>query len=482
MRFVPFLLLFVAPAGSYSQLYLDASANLPDNGAKGQSMDVRAADLDGDGDLDIVLANEFQANTWLRNQGDETFSNASAGAMSSTVHDSEDVAIADFNDDGDLDLVFCSEDDVNLGTVNVHEYYLGNGAGAFVPATFLLPDSEANAVIATDLNGDDLPDLLFGNDGGTGVLINQSSAPGEFAVENNRVPQVDRTTQDLALADVDGDGDLDLFEGNEDGNLLHINDGMGQFANESFARLPQGLNIETRKAAFGDVDGDGDLDLFLANVLFIPGKNPQNRLFLNDGNGFFSDVTATQLPADSDHTIDAIFEDVDLDEDLDLVLGNVFGAPVKVYRNDGNGLFSDATLAILGQYYQRDALGLIAADLNGDGFRDLYICDRKTPPSNNKDLLLLRTTATATEEPEGSEPTALLYPNPVDDHFYLQTALPLPADSLSLLDLQGKVVAQVQAEPQGKGLYRFQVNRSKLRAGLYFLNLEGLVKRIFLAP
>ena len=79
---------------------------------------------------------------------------------------------------------------------------------------------------------------------------------------------------------------------NEDGNKLLINDGNGVFSDESSIRLPQGLNIETRKVAFGDVDGDEDLDAFLSNVMFIPGKDRQNRLFINDGNGNFSDSTA----------------------------------------------------------------------------------------------------------------------------------------------------------------------------------------------
>ncbi|MFN0177073.1 MAG: FG-GAP repeat domain-containing protein, partial [Saprospiraceae bacterium] len=291
-----------------AQLYTNTSANLPDNGAKGASMDVRAADLDSDGDLDIVLANEFQPNTILLNNGTGIFTNTSAGNLPQKVHDSEDVAIADFNGDGKLDLVFCSEDDVTLGLTKVHEFYLGNGQDAFTETSFQLPDSESNAVVSVDISGDNLPDLLFGNKGSNGVLVNNGD--GTFTAENNRIPQVNRTTQDLALADVDADGDLDLFEGNENGNLLHLNDGTGHFIDMTTELLPQNLNIETRKVTFGDVDSDNDLDVFLSNVAFIQGKDRQNRLFLNDGTGHFSDATATRLPIDNDHTIDAIFEDV----------------------------------------------------------------------------------------------------------------------------------------------------------------------------
>jgi hypothetical protein len=472
-----FFFVCLLPFTAQAQLFFDASANLPNNGAKGQSMDVRAADIDGDGDLDIVLANEFQANTILLNDGKGLFTNGTAGKLPQEVHDSEDVVIARLNDDAHLDLVFCSEDDVTLGWTNVHEFYLGDGQGGFTAATYQFPDSEANAVIVGYVNNDTLPDLLFGNDGGTGILINQGN--GSFAVENNRVPQLSRTTQDLALADVDGDGDLDLFEGNENGNVLHVNypDSLtgGQFSDETASRLPQGLNIETRKVTFGDVDGDNDLDIFLSNVAFIAGKNPQNRLLINDGKGYFSDETSTRLPLDSDHTIDAIFEDVDLDGDLDLVVANVFGAPLKIYQNDSTGVFTDATQVVLGQSYVRDALGVIAEDFNGDGLRDLYICDRKTPQTNNKDLLLLRQSVTAAPEPTNNAPFVLVYPNPVRDFFFVKTNLE-QLDSLHLTDSAGRVLQYLHPKQTGAGTFRVAIG--KLPAGIYFVDIAGVKKRV----
>ena len=65
-------------------------------------------------------------------------------------------------------------------------------------------------------------------------------------------------------------------------------------------------------------------------------------------------------------------------------------AHIKAYINDGKGHFTDETLKIMGKKYVRDALGVIAADLNGDGKKDVYICDRYNPALNRKDLLLLR--------------------------------------------------------------------------------------------
>ncbi|NUO00054.1 MAG: VCBS repeat-containing protein [Saprospiraceae bacterium] len=468
-----FFFLLLGPGFSHAQLYSNASQNLPDNGSMGQSMDVRAADLDQDGDLDIVLANEFQPNTLLLNDGNGVFSNGTIGNLPQENHDSEDVAIADFNNDGHLDLFFCSEDDVTLGWTNVHEYYLSNGAGHFAAASYLPPDSEANAVIAADLNTDGLPDLLLGNKGPNLALINVGN--GNFTAESQRIPQAFRTTQDLAMADVDGDGDLDLMEGNEDGNLLHINNGSGFFTNETDTRLPQNLNIETRKVTFGDVDSDGDVDVFLSNVGFIPGRIRQNRLFLNDGTGHFTDATTSLLPADNDHTIDAIFEDVDLDGDLDLVIGNVFGAPVKIYGNNGTGLFTDVTDDILGQNYFRDALGVIAADFNGDGLRDLYICDRKMPQTNNKDLLLLRNPLTTLGDANVNQLAITVFPNPVNGDFFIKTNLKIP-DTLGLTDRAGRIMHTFTPENQSEGLFRCPLPKGKLIPGIYFIEIGKMQK------
>ncbi len=408
--------LLLLPSLVSAQLYSDASANLPNNGARGPSMDVRAADLDKDGDLDLVFAREFQANVILFNNGAGVFTNATAGRLPQPVHDSEDVAIADFDNDGDLDLIFCSEDDVRLGRTNVHEYYLNDGTGRFTAAPFVFPDSEANAVIAADLTGDGAPEVLLGNNGQNFIFINNGS--GTFANETaTRLPAINDVTQDLLLADFDNDGALDLFTGNENGNRLLLNNGAAIFSDESGARLPTGLNLETRKVAVGDVDGDRDLDIFLSNVAFIAGKNRQNRLFINDGRGFFKDSTTTHLPPDNEDTLDGIFEDVDLDGDLDLVIANVnlnVTGRLKIYLNNSRGRFADGATSILPQNYFINALGVIAADLNGDNARDLYFCDRSN--GSGKDVMLLRLPPTTGVHEDAANVRSFIlqqnYPNP----------------------------------------------------------------------
>ena len=311
-------------------------------------------------------ANVKPGDVLLLNDGSGRMTVAPAGTLPGTAYDSEDVAVADFDGDGDLDAAIAAEDDQNS------EFYLNNGAGFFAAANDRLPArGVAQSVIAADVDRDGDADLLFGNHGQNFLFIN---AGGRFVDQTRvRLPAVDDLTQDLEAGDVDGDGDLDLVVGNVDDNRLLLNDGRGFFA-DAPERLPLRAAIEeTREADLADVDGDGDLDLYFANLPFVAGADPQDRLLINDGRGFFSDQTASRIGKETRYTVDAEFTDVDRDGDLDLVTANLNDShPYRVSLNDGAGVFKDATSSVFPSGLTGQGIDAEVADFNGDGRLDIY--------------------------------------------------------------------------------------------------------------
>lgn len=353
------------------------------------TMDIVAADLNGDGLLDLVSAQEWLLNTVVIGEADGRF--REAGDLLEPLatdelalgppqlnqpgrgHDSEDIAVADFDGDGRLDIIIVSEDDVKFERREVHEYYRGTADG-FRRIRGVLPDTEANGIAHADLNGDGRDDLLIVGAGQDRLLINDGR--GGFIDETDtRLPRDYAIGQDGEFADLDGDGDLDIALGMEGGHALWINDGSGRFIDESAARLPVPGFIEARKVGPVDVDGDGDLDLWMSHVSW-QGRQGQDRLWINDGSGRFTDETAARIPVENGVTVDARFADLDGDGDLDVVRAD--RPAVTVWMNDGAGRFTDASEAVFGGVVGEHVLAVELADFNRDGVVDLYLGQLRT--------------------------------------------------------------------------------------------------------
>ena len=375
-----------------TSVFQDVSdSHIPAENLANSSMDAKAADIDGDGDLDLIIAVEFNPNKILINDGSGSFTDES-DRLPDKNYDSEDIAIADFNDDGSLDIVFVSEDN------QTNEYYLNRGDGTFEDVSNRIPvTGTSNAVLTTDINRDGFPDLAIGNNGPNVMLINDGQ--GYFSNQSqSRIPQINDITQDLAFADINGNGFLDLLVGNEDGNRLLLNNGQGIFTDRTQTRLPLIPGVEeTREVDLADVDGDGSLDIYFANViLFSSGNSAQDRILINDGQGFFSDGTQARLPQQNTNTLDADFVDLDRDGDFDIIAGD-FGTLnnetgnysgnnyAKAFINDGAGFFSDQTLTYFPEDFSPKVVDFEIADFNGDGLVDIYVANFRS-----QDVLLLQ--------------------------------------------------------------------------------------------
>lgn len=349
-----------------------SQANLPVASLAGKCMDADHGDVDGDGDVDLVLAQEIARNIVLLNDGTGSFTEAS-GAVNGGFGDNEDVRLADFDGDGDLDMFTAHEDDA------VHSLLINDGTGVFTEIGGVIPvNSIANAAEVIDLNGDSRPDILLGN-AGTNIALVQL-ANGTFVDDTANRPIGSGTTQDLLLFDIDGDNDPDLLSANELDNALFVNDGNGFFTDDTATRLPAD-DGETREVDAADVDGDGDLDIILGNVSFSSGRPPQNRLLLNDGSGIFVDATASNLGGlvNQSSSFTIRFFDIDNDGDADVLsprndLGQ--GGDIEVWLNDGAGTFSLAASSPFSAPPSGSTFDIEVVDLNADGKSDLYFCHR----------------------------------------------------------------------------------------------------------
>jgi hypothetical protein len=369
-------LAMLAAAPTLASPWAPREGALPPGLLAGLSMDAKAGDVDGDGDTDLVVAMEWAPVQVLLNDGRGRFT-ADPSRIPQTTHDHEEAALADLDGDGDLDLAIVSEDD------RTAELWLNDGSGRFAVAAFeAAAGAIGNGIIAVDVDADGDLDLVAANADGDRLLRNDGAA--RFTHDREALPRVDGISQDVIAGDVDGDGDADLVFGKENGARLVLNDGRGRFALASAAQWPA-LADETRKVGLGDIDSDGDLDLYLANTRFTrPQGDAQDRLLLNDGRGHFTDATATHLPPDAQNGFHGDLHDLDGDGDLDLLSADVvFGAPqpapVRALLNDGAGRFAPAPAALWPATIRGPLFDSVMFDADGDGRAELFLAMRAAP-------------------------------------------------------------------------------------------------------
>jgi len=349
----PYVWQFRAAVGGGSGRFPGGN-NVGSGGDYTQAMVV--GDVDGDGDLDLVVGNWGQMNVVYLNDGDGSFDTTSydfgAGSDATSA-----LALGDLDGDGDLDLAVGNHNEQSM-------VYLNDGDGSFDTTSYTVgPAVDGTYALALgDMDGDGDLDLAVGNWGQSRVYLNDGD--GAFDTISHTVGAASGNTRALALRDLDGDGSLDLIAG-RDGqqNLVYLNDGDGTFDTTSYNLSPS--SDHTYALAAGDVDGDGYLDLVVGNL------NEQNVVYLNDGDGAFDTISHT-IGAGSDNTRTLALADLDGDGDLDLAVGNLNEQNV-VYLNDGDGAFDTISRTIGAGNDNTRALA--AGDVDGDGDLDLAVGD-----------------------------------------------------------------------------------------------------------
>ncbi len=361
-RFVTLVAPLIASALAAQTPFADlAKAHLPRDGAR--NFRIALGDVDGDGALDVIASIATVPGS-IR----VYIQSASTVFAEARVYPgflNPQPVLADFDGDRDRDVFVAGYSSSSAGLL------LNDGRGNFTRGG-QMPASSNVAYIAAagDVDRDGDIDLVVG--GGTQLPTRLWLNDGRGAFTEapaTQMPAIVANNTALLLSDIDADGDLDLVVGNSGyvyshsyipvPNRLYRNDGRGFFVDAS-AQLPPPVQSNTTSAvAAADVDGDGDLDLAIAD-------QPATRLWLNDGTGSFTEV-AGRIPAGSGAATGLAWLDLEGDGDRDLLLS---GASIRVYVNDGLGRFAEQTLARVpdpsGQTF-----GIAAGDIDRDGDQDV---------------------------------------------------------------------------------------------------------------
>ncbi len=260
-----------------------------------------------------------------------------------------------------------------------------------------------------DVDGDGLPDLYFTSNLGANKLYrNRGNYTFEDVTDKAGVADPDGWKTGVTMADVNGDGKIDIYVSGVDyltmhgRNVLYINNGDGTFTDRTKEYGLEHVGYSTQ-ALFFDYDGDGDLDMYLLDHSTHTqraietqaqrgAKSPRtsDRLFRNDGNHFTDVTDAAGLHDGIDgYGLGIVASDFNNDGCPDIYVANDFQGNDYLYINNCNGTFTESLAKATG-HTSRFSMGVDAADFNNDGRTDIISLDMLPEREN-----ILKTSANA---------------------------------------------------------------------------------------
>ena len=368
-------------------------------------------DLDQDGELDFVMGNRngqlrfFKGNAGAFTEVNTPWNNAAKSGSpvyGITMNGYTAPAFADFDNDGDLDMVVGSDYKYNLlayfENTSENPFQVGNSAferkdDLNNPFNGIDVGQEA-ALAWSDIDGDGDLDAVIGSkyeDPDFTVILNQD---GVFKFDNSSsIAIIDTNNENIrpVFVDIDNDEDQDLFVTSHDEIIFYRNND-GDFVSETSPidfdalTLSGDLTYTTELSlAFMDINGDGDFDAFIGGDGVSP--DPAIIQFLeNVGTAEVPNFVGVAEPAPFDtetfeHRPNIISVDIDNDGDLDIVLAETVyneynkydNTIIRLFRNNNDGTFTEEELPLLGSEYISGASSVAFSDFDGDGDLDAFI-------------------------------------------------------------------------------------------------------------
>ena len=429
-------LLLFSTTNTFSQTLNFTLANPQPNIMEGYGGTFASGDIDGDGDLDLLMT---RIGPWTK-----LYKNDGTGNFTEVTHNfprsgNSQAFFKDLDGDGDLDLFFSGQNELAQKFANI---YRNDGLGNFTQVPNNLPVFIEGAAIA-DVDNDGDQDLVITTATISDIYLNNGNAV--FTPQGNSVfTPVDGIVQ---IIDIENDGDQDVIISGSNTIKLYQNNGSGVYTLNINTTFPA---ISAEGVEVADTDNDGDLDLIING-------NTQNLLYINNGAGLFSSISTNLQQTFAGKNA---FADLDNDGDQDLLivgsqaggLPNIFNI---VYRNDGNNTFVQTQ--ILGGEYIADC---VIADFNGDGLKDIIIQGF----ADDTNVYWNTSTVLGISEQIVNNNSIIFYPNPAKDFINLI----LKDESLiTIYNSVGQIVFTKKMNSND-----FIIDISNLTNGVYIIKLN----------
>jgi len=335
-----------------------------------------AADLNGDGKIDLVTGNMMSGDiSLLLSTGAGEYAGPVTLPLLNQPAGDIAIALGDVDGDGHADLAVAGYDPSEI------RVYPGDGTGGFGAPVLLDAgsDSQPTAIALADLTGDGHLDIVTANGQSGSVAVFVGDGAGGFGAALHS--PAGAWPAKLVVADFDGDGHLDVATTNIDGHdaSLLLGDGTGHFA------APRSLSVGAESRPFalaaGDVDGDGHPDLVVANAAtggqdFPPPDLPGTvAVLVNDGSGAFAPAQLLPAGPGKGRAHGVALADVTGDGNIDIVLTRPNANAVSVLAGDGAGGFA----AAVNRPVAVGPSAVVIADATGDGIGDIVVGNAVSP-------------------------------------------------------------------------------------------------------